>query len=802
MQGINLPKPEQATTFPSPFIRPEKKDKGYHLQCAKAIYWTGWQTYNNPYGNFYRNTWDSNRKWARGLQTNDKFALRPPAKNDHTKNPLLKHINFGAVNEMVKYCDIFVTMLEQSDLDITATAINPAAAAKRSEIKAQAVAYQQLKPFFDELNQAAGTQITPNNPIEYDFETREEVESFFQVGFKLKQELLVELGNEAVLNQSDWNQLRKLIAEDLRDTGYYMLKVYTDSNNKIRVGYIDPVNTGWEDFRGHKINQVARLWTIDVMTGAQIVAETGGQLTEKELIDMATMAQGKYGNPMLPSNSTSNGTYGYINSDSPYNMWFFDNWKFPVLTVWWEDWDVYKYRRIQRTGDNATESYMPVDFDYRDKYKGEPYKDITPDGMEVEKKITVEKSHLHNYRQCKWVIATDVCYDWGKVPNCPRNPHDVRYALSPVKVYRATGAPFSQRLLPIAQIAQNAWYKFQNEIARARPSGVSINVRMIDNVATLEGKKINRYQVLELFNEEGTLIYSDRAGRDDMGNTVATEPIKPAPPVDVYSMQRWIDVINECSYRMQMESGLNEFTISATQNPEQSATAVKAGINAANKALQQYVDAILIAGEQIAIDVTGKLQQLIKNGLADGYISSIGESILKDGYIDDNVTLFSYGIRVTAKATRQQREELKAEIRKAFGGLGTPIEGSPYLADLLALENDIDSGVNLKVIALRAASMQRRNMKALQDAEMQKIQANAQSQQEIAAAAAQMEVQKEQTITQLRMQEYTHKINEDIRLAQAQSQFKTENQIITNQNKSSHKINEKVVENTLGGGQK
>jgi len=115
MQGINLDKPTEATSFPSPFISPEKKDMQYHLQCAKAVYWTGWQTYNNPYGNYYRNTWDANRKWARGLQTNAEFAQKPPAKNDHTKNPLLKHIIFSAVIEMVKYCDIFVTMLEQED---------------------------------------------------------------------------------------------------------------------------------------------------------------------------------------------------------------------------------------------------------------------------------------------------------------------------------------------------------------------------------------------------------------------------------------------------------------------------------------------------------------------------------------------------------------------------------------------------------------------------------------------------------------------------------------------------------------
>lgn len=798
MQGINLDKPKEATSFPSPFISPSKKDMKYHLQCAKAVYWTGWQTYNNPYGNYYRNTWDNNRKWARGIQTNWKFAQRPPAKNDHTKNPLLKHINFSSMNEMVKFCDIFVTMLEQADLDITATAINPAAAIRRNEIKSQAEAYRRLRPLYDQINEAAGAQITPTNPIGYDFESQQELDIFFQIAFKFKEELLIELTNEVVLNDSDWEALRKMLAEDLRDTGYYMLKVETDTNNRIHASYIDPINSGWEDFRGHKLVQPTRFWTINVKTGAQIVAETGGELDKKMLYEMAERSAGKYGNPMMPSNMTSNGTYGYVNSDSPYNMWFFDNWKFPVLEVWWEDWDVYKYRRIKRLRDGATESYMPVDYDYQDKNEGQPYVDKKPDGSVIEKQIAVESSHLHHYRQCKWVIGTDVCYQWGQVPNCPRNPRDIRYALSPIKVYRSTGAPLSQRLQPIAEIMQNAWYKFQNEIARSRPSGVSINVRGLDNITTLDGKKLTRYHVLELFNEEGTLLYADRAGRDDMGNTITNqEPIRPGVPVDVNAMQRWINVINECSFRMQMESGLNEMAVNAVQNPEMPATAVKAGIANANKSIQQYVDAILTAGEQIAIDATGKMQQLIKHGLAGGYISSIGDSLLKDGYVDESVNSFTYGIKVRAKPTFEQRAELKAEIRKAFSGLGTPSEGSPYLPDLLKLENMIDSGVNLKVVSLIAAHMQRTNEKRMQEMKMQDIQANTESQKQIAAEASRMKIQEAQKLLEMENASYTHKTNEDIRKLQAQSQFRTENQLVTGQAKSTHKINEKIVESSM-----
>lgn len=804
MEDIKLSKPEQPANAPSALTPPELKQKEYHAQAARSIWWSGWANGNITPFNTNRGTWINNRAWARGIQDNYQFAIRPPAKNDHTKNPLLKHIDFSTVNEMVKYCDIFCSLLEENDYEIQATAINPAAATLKQHIKSSAQAYMMLRPFFDQMNKTAGADVAPKNPMngemakmgaigEFDFENSQELEVFFQIGFKLQQELQIEIGNEVVLNESKWPEIRKKICEDIRDTGYAIVKSDVDTNNRIRYKYMDPCNSGWEDFRGHYLNTPSRFWTLTLMTGAQIAADCGGELSMEDMKRVAEMSQGRYGNPML-STMTSGMNWGYVNSDQPYLGMIWDSWKFPVLECLWEDWDVYKYRSITRTADNVQESFDPVGHDFPKK-DGEVYIDPL-DGV-TEKRVNVKDTHVHHYRQCKWIINTDITYRWGKVPFCPRDPQDIRVALCPVKIYRAAGNPYTQRLKPIAKMAMNAWFKFQNEVARARPSGVKVNIASMDNVTTIDGKKVTRRNILELFNEEGTLIYSDRGAMDDMGITRRADPIEPLQNVDIAAMQRWIDTINWCSLRFQQESGLNQFTDASTPNPETPATSAKAAIQGSNNAMQQYMDAVNKIGEELAIDTAGKIQQLVRQGHYLGYQSSIGTSLLKNVPITEDITMYTFGIRVHAKPTQMQRMELKQEIRTQFNTLGDPTQGSLYMGQLLYLEQLLDQGTNLKIVALMASSFHRQNMRKIQEAKAQEQQAVAEAQKQIAASAAQDAILTEQALSEIRINEYAAMREIDKGLETHKTQLKTQDKLITADAKSAHKQQEKLLEATM-----
>ena len=785
-----LKKPSEPSSIPSPFRSPEEKDLKYDVSCLKGMYWNSWQITGSPFGNYWRNNWIDNRLWARGTQSNAAFAYKPNARNDHTKSPLLNHINFSSVNEMVKYCDQFTSALEKYDWDIMAKTINPAAAEKKNELMNLAEAYRQMRPFFDQIQKQAGANIAPKNPIsniavkgnfvpiEFDYDSAQELDMFFSIAFKLKEELRAELGFEQVALESDWQSNIKMGIENIRDLGYIGFKIENDLANRIRFENMDLINCGWEDYNGHYLNRMTRFWRITVKTGAQIVAESNGTLSYDDVYKMATYGAGKFGNPNMPANGTQLGFYGYINTDAVnngYSSYFFDSWKFPVMEGWWEDWEIMKYRRIVRTEDNKSLSFEPVNFKYQND--GKSYIDKNDkSGIPTEKRIEVQQSDLHYYRHCQWVVGTDVGFDNGPVKNCPRNPYDTRFALSPIKLYRAAGAAPSGRLKPIAQIAQNSWYKLQNEIARARVQGYSVDVRGTNNVTSIDGKKIKRRDILDLFNEEGILLWSSAASQDDQGVTRTQEPIKPLSNVDIIAMQRWWDTIQNCSGLMAKELGWGEPANGSLPSPETSATAINAAMQGSENSLSQFVDAMKIIKRELAIDVCGRLEIMRRKGEAGPYESSIGAGVLDlvPGSADD--TLFHFGVEAMAKPSAEQRQQLKATIQQSYASLATPESGSPYLSELIWFQNLIDKGTNLTIVALIASYTQKKNMQKMQ-----------QQQQATQAAQAQGNAQNLQQASQLRMQESAqnvqnekdlddHRTNNAMRLESVKSQMKGGNQ--------------------------
>jgi len=571
-----------------------------------------------------------------------------------------------------------------------------------------------------------------------------------------------------------------------------MLEHTVNTNNRIKVNYIDPLNSGWEELRGHYLNRIAKFWTLELKTGAQIIAESGGQITREDVINLAKMNAGKFNNPVFPVNMAPNGNYGYVNSDGPIGfLYYFESWKFPVLKAVWEDWEVMKYREIVDANTNARLEYSPVDYNYKDQSNGIPYKENGTD-----KKQRIINSNIHYYRQCTWVIGTDCVYDNGPVKFCPRDPRDVRFALCPIKIYRANGAPYSQRIKSLAAISQNAWNALQNEIAKAKPHGVAIDVKTMDNITSLDGvKKVTRKHILELYNQDGTILYSSAPATDAEGRVVAREPIKPIDNVDIAAFQRWIDIINFCSQRMQQEGGIYDFQGKPTE--DLSVFQSKLAAKASNEALAQAIDAIAKIVEECAIDTCAKLQLMVQNGVYEQYLSAIGASILRPVPIDKEITQFTYAIRTEAKLTAAQRTELKQVIAQAYQAATNPQQGSPYLADLLMINDMIDNDVNIKIISLVAAYLQKKNLQQMQEQQQQTAQANAQSQAQVLQQQTQQKLQMEQQLSQMRMAENDHETENQLKVIAAQSQNRTQNQIDVASHKSALKQNEMVTEKQL-----
>lgn len=790
----DLPRPSEAVYVPTIFVSPEEKVKRpYCLQVAKSVYTRSWSSYQSPYGNFNRNKFIDNKMWANGMFDVQAFMGGKKQQNDRDMNPMLKHLDFDPVTEMPKIQDIVIGYLEQLDYTITATPINPAAGAEKENRRLAELAKVKLAGFAQQVNAEAGQEVMP--PQEQGFETEEEVNMFFNMGgYKAVGAMQIRLGNQIVENDSAIADIRKLWYEDAFCTGRFAVDTEVDEKGKLKYKYVDIVNCGVEDFRGHYLEKPSKIWYIEVMTVQQLLLDSQksqNPLTPEECKQIAMRYENKYDNPSW--SAAEGAERQYVNTDTTIGFFWYQ-FKIPVMKCYWEELDVYKTSTKEKAGKKLSE---PTKYSDASKI----YYDASKAGRPpVLKEKKVDEFMVHNYYQAKWIPGTDYVYDYGRVPFQSRDPYNISRALCPLKYYRITNQPLAERIKPYAKKIYMAWLKFDNEVARARPAGYKINVKALENISLGQGKTFTVQHGIEMFNETGDLIYADEAQADEYGRTKGKNPIESIEQRAVLDgMRRWIEVINYYKQRIVELTGINEFMDATDPNSNTAATVAKAAIAGSKNSMSQISSGVLSMAEKMALDTSARLQLIVdKYGEYSGYADSIGNGFLEAASVGKEILTYNYGIMVKAKPNEQQKQEMKAAVYQSFANMATPEQGGTWVSDALHFQEMIDNGVDMELVRLMMTTKQKQNLAVVQKMKNESIQLQTQGNKETAQVAVAAEIDKEVKLSEIRKQELTWQTNEAIRLEKAKSEFKTENQIVTNQQKSEQKNNSEVLKSTLG----
>lgn len=795
MNEQDFSKPKEPSYYPNIFASPEEKlTKDYALQVCKAVYWNNWSTYQNAYGNSNRSRMIDNRDWANGNIDVQAFIGGKKQRNNKSKNPLLKHLDFDPVTEQAKYRDIVVGYMEELDFDIIASSINPMAKARKEDARLRELAILKAKKagITQQLQEATGRDMMPQSQLDFPVETEEQVDTYFNLGgFKEIAELQIELGNQITQNDSNWKQIKKMLLEDAFDTGRMIIDVEYDKTGRVKYKYVDPVNCGVEDFRGHYLNRPCRIWYVELVTVHELLIDAGNQFTMDEAQALAKMYQNKFGNPVW--NNSYQGWQYYVNTDSTY-AYFWYNYKVPRMKVYWEELDYYNTQTEEKYEKKIT---TPAKFGAKSYTK----KVNTREGEAIEREVKVNEFAVHNYYTAKWIVNTDYVYDHGKVAFQARDPKDIRFALCPLKYYRIANQPIGERVKAFTKKIWMTWQKIDNEVANKIPSGYKINVRALENMSLGQGETFTVKHSIELVNETGRMVYADEALADDFGRTIKKDPIETfdTSTAFVKAVDGWIRLIQFYEERIMKVTGLNEFMDASSPNGQAAATVAKLASQGTKNSFSQIAAAMLEIAEQGAIDASERIRLIVqKFGEYNGYADALGMGLMEAVSVTDAVVPHRFGIRVMARPTAQEREALKQAIYQSFSNMASPESGGLWVSAALKYQSMVNRGVNDRLIRMMMEAEQKKALDLLQQQKMQMMQQQGHLNSQATQDAAQAEVMKEQSLSDLRKQEYTHQINEDIRLATVESNLKTQNQLVTQQQKSGDRINEKVVETTLG----
>jgi hypothetical protein len=227
-----------AYPFPKDEINPVEKNDEWGRKWCEAMYarWKAGMT-AIPFSQI--NEFQSLRKLADGRQDilqYQKILLDESEDGQDMKGYM--NINWDVFSVMPKFLRVVEGMMEQTDHQVVATAVDPASTDEKEETKLDMEYRMKFKEAVKYIEQGLG--IDRSN--EYIPESMEEMNLYEGAGgFKLAKETEIEQGLDYTFYISEWKEIKKKLIRDLCVINCAGTKDYTDPYTaKVRVRYVDP----------------------------------------------------------------------------------------------------------------------------------------------------------------------------------------------------------------------------------------------------------------------------------------------------------------------------------------------------------------------------------------------------------------------------------------------------------------------------------------------------------------------------------------------------------------------------------
>lgn len=755
---MSIPKPRYTNVFfPSHLTDPSQKGREWHLQYAKAAYAT-WA--NNLLWLNRRVDWIENRKYADGNQTTLKYTnFLARAERETGKKATYLNLDWSIVSTLPKIRRVVINHLLKLNYDIIAQAVNPEAVNAKETIKLRTWAEKQLQPFLAQMEQASGVPLT-NPELEIIPEVREEFEMLFAMTYKMAEELKIELATQHILDKNRFEDTRRKMLEDAFDLGFCACKVDTNVQTKeIDVRYVDPVNLMYDSFRGKTggmgDGDLERIGEFRSLTLSQLRMEAGNQLTEEQYATIANTFAGQYNNPNTPINANQ----PYVNTDANYNQW--QNYNIVVIDMYFISTDRLNIKRVKV--DDEEMVYM----------KGAKAKlGVTVDydgGKKIEKSI--EGVDIQSVYKCSWILNTDIVYNWGKAYDIPRDKKNPRECSLPIKIYRCDNKSTLESVMPFLDALQLTWLRLQNLKTMAMPKGLMINIEAWENVM-VDGKIKSTEELFQMATETGIVLYRGQSTIDDSRMTG-----RPVEEIDGGLGKQFTELISDIDFNMRMiyeVSGINEIVAASNPDPNLLSGVMKQAVLSSENSLGTIMTAVTNNHERAATDISLKLQIMLQNGTINVYSDALGQII----QIGSEVSPMTFGIKLMPKPTDKQREELKAMIMSAVINPNNPTSGGLYIDDAIPLINELENGVNLKLVMRKYSYMLKKRRDEFNAVQQQNIQLQSQGIVQQTEAAKQAELEKLQMAHKFRLEEIQVETEAMASLKRLDAQLRNEQSIV------------------------
>lgn len=675
--------------FPSDDIDPKlKKEKAYCLAFAKAFYW--YYLRGDLYTSFGgRTEMLENRAYGRGRQPNDLYFELCYGRYSEGHEKAGQIIRKGWMNVdwrifkvAVKYRNAFLGIFSDIDFDINANSLDASSRKELNEKKYQKWAQSQLK--------IGNSQDDIPDPTVF-----AELELLESMGaFKLKVEYAYEKSvNSSFDIVSQWGErVKKRVLEDLLDFSKALVKDQVNHTTQV-------VEVVYEDIAKSVLRRSENGDLLDggiykIKTAADVRAEAtacGVKITEEDLRSCCRRFENQFGNSRW-DNRWENGSEGY-NVDG--GCWYYDGWKVMVLDC--------EYRTLDRK--YITKSTRKGE----EKYYDEEYGTV----KQSKNKETVIDNYI-NYYRCKWVVGTEICYDYGQQFDVPRPSHSE--ARSSFHLIDLECPSQTEVCRPIFDQVQLAWLKLQDAQAKSTPTLRAYDFDAITNVVI--GGKMKPLEHIKMGEQSGRMFFRSTTMRGARtSNPNSGLPIQQFPGGAAEAYNEFAIAWNLLVNMIQELSGMTP-QASASPLPSDTGKAVsEIQIQATSNVLKPIIQGYGKLKQETAYTMLLRLMLVFRHNekIAKKYYDILGEEIVEVLKAAADKTPTQIGVKLVPRTNAALRAKLENAATEAMRAGQITISQYNFIVRML------DQSANPRYVDAMLARMIAENKRIEEESAMARI---------------------------------------------------------------------------------
>jgi hypothetical protein len=705
--------------FPSQAVSDlEKLSEDYGLKVAKAIRQEWFTGVTSKFdGNI--NNYHQLRLYARGEQSVQKY------KNELSINGDLSYLNLDwkPVPIIPKFVDIVVNGMSQRNYEISCYAQDQYGVSKRTEYMESLLRDMRAKDFSTLVQEQFGIDISENDQETLP-ENEEELALHMQIGYKQAIEIAEEQAIDVLMENSDYDLVRRRCLYDLVTLGIGATKTTFDWTEGAKARYVDPANLVYSYTESPYFDDIYYVGEIKEIPINELVKEFP-ELTESEIKEITDNS----GRTVYSQNNYR------LNADKNKIEVLYFNYKTHMN-------DVYKLKTV---GSGAEKIIQKDDtFD-------PPVESMDGNFQKLERVVEVLYEGVY-------LIGADKLLKWKMADNMMRSDSDfgsvkMNYQIVAPRMYKGKLESIVSRITGFADMIQLTHLKLQQVMSRMVPDGVYLDVDGIAEVDLGNGTNYNPQEALNMFFQTGSVIGRSFTGDGD-GNPAKVPIQQIQNGAGGNKIQSLITTYNYYLQMIRDTTGLNEARDAATPDKNALVGVQKLAAANSNTATRHILQSMLYLTAEVAECMSLRISDIIEySPTKEAFIQAIGAHNVATLEELTELHLYDFGIFIELLPDEEEKAMLENNIQAAIAQQSIDLDDAIDLRSIrnVKLANQLLK-VKRKAKMSRDQAMQQQNIQAQAAANAQQQQAAAQAEMQKHQAKAQAEGQLEQTKNQLKIQ--------------------------------------------------